>query len=65
MNGYITGIPNVEDIILLFPKNINNDKIIDDFFVKNNSSNKIKIRTIDLLEVGTYKFYSDLQDIIK
>lgn len=65
MNGYITGITNVEDIILLFPKNVNNDKIIGDFFVKNNSSNKIKIRTINLLEVGTYKFYSDLQDIIK
>lgn len=65
MNGYISGIPNVKDIILLFPKNAKNDNIIEDFYIKNNSSNRIKIRTIDLLEVGTHKFYTDLQEIIK
>ena len=65
MNSYISGISNVKDIILLFPKNVKNDNIIEDFYIKNNSSNCIKIRTIDLLEVGTHKFYTDLQEIIK
>ena len=65
MNGYISGIPNVKDIILLFPKNAKNDNIIEDFYIKNNSSNRIKVRTVDLLEVGTHKFYTDLQEIIK
>ena len=46
-------------------KNAKNDNIIEDFYIKNNSSNRIKVRTVDLLEVGTHKFYTDLQEIIK
>lgn len=65
MNAYIYGIPKAKDVILIFPKNAKNDNIIEDFCIKNNSFNHIKIRTIDLTQVGNSKFYVELQDIIQ
>ncbi|MGM7702245.1 McrC family protein [Pseudalkalibacillus sp. Hm43] len=49
MNTYLDCIPKVEEGILLYPKSTKNDKIIDNYEVRNpQNKTVIKIRTVDL-----------------
>ena len=64
MNAYMDIINDAEQVILLFPQCKNNDKIVNDYSFCNKINKKLKIRTIDILKVGSIEFTKELLEII-
>lgn len=65
MNAYIDNIDNSKDVILLFPKCRNNDRIVRDFIFTKKEDRTLKIRTIDILLAGKKEFIQEIKNILK
>lgn len=65
MNAYIDNIDNSNEVILLFPKCKNNDRIVRDFIFNKKEDKILKIRTIDILLAGKKEFIQEIKNILK
>lgn len=65
MNAYIDNIYNSNEVILLFPKCKNNDRIVRDFIFNNKIDKTLKIRTIDMLLAGKKELTQEIKNILK
>lgn len=65
MNAYIDNIYNSNEVILLFPKCKNNDRIVRDFIFNNKIDKILKIRTIDMLLAGKKELTQEIKNILK
>ncbi|WP_195953634.1 5-methylcytosine restriction system specificity protein McrC [Clostridium saudiense] len=65
MNAYIDNIDNSREVILLFPKCKNNDRIVRDFIFNKKEDKIFKIRTVDILLAGKKEFTQEIKNILK
>lgn len=66
MHSYLSALENIKEGILLYPKSVNNDKMVGDYLIKSNAQNLLlKIRTVDLTLAGDLPaFFIHLRHII-
>ena len=64
MNAYKDIISDASEVILLFPKCNKNDRIVEDYFFSDNNEKKLKVRTIDILNINSKVLNTELTTIL-
>lgn len=67
MNAYLDCIPQIDEGILLYPKSLRNDKIVNDYTIRRTANEGVlKIRTVDLSISGDNPvFFNYLLNLLK
>lgn len=67
LNSYLSTFPNISKGILLYPKTINNDKMVGEYkFINQDISLRLRVATIDLTKLGNKQaFFHSLRSIVE